>query len=169
MFYFFLFLIAPERDQKNLNKRTSPINFMQTNLYTEEDLFKTANQLFQISGDMKKAQKYYDEGLKEIKKNKTQPLSKIVLDNPNSGVEEQVYGASGPDSFLRKINQPRPYERKATYRPNPFSDTSEQSDIYDMGRQGAATGGLADLTRTIAPKKGPQSEGLAYFMKRGRK
>ena len=162
-------LIAPEREQKNLNKRMSPINFMQTNLYTEEDLFKTANQLFQISGDMKKAQKYYDDGLKEIKRNKTQPLSKIVLDNPNSGVEEQVYGASGPDSFLRKINQPRPYERKATYRPNPFSDTSEQSDIYDMGRQGAATGGLANLTTKTAPKKGPQSEGLAYFMKHGRK
>ena len=162
-------LIAPEREQKNLNKRMSPINFMQTNLYTEEDLFKTANQLFQISGDMKKAQKYYDDGLKEIKRNKTQPLSKIVLDNPNSGVEEQVYGASGPDSFLRKINQPRPYERKATYRPNPFSDISEQSDIYDMGRQGAATGGLANLTTKTAPKKGPQSEGLAYFMKHGRK
>ena len=34
---------------------------------------------------------------------------------------------------------------------------------------GFASGGLADLTRTIAPKKGPQSEGLAYFMKNGKK
>jgi hypothetical protein len=53
----------------------------------------------------------------------------------------------------------------ATYK----TTTSEQSDIYDMGRQGAATGGLANLTTKTAPKKGPQSQGLAYFMKRGRK
>ena len=34
---------------------------------------------------------------------------------------------------------------------------------------GFATGGLANLTTKTAPKKGPQSQGLAYFMKRGRK
>jgi len=34
---------------------------------------------------------------------------------------------------------------------------------------GFATGGLANLTTKTAPKKGPQSEGLAYFMKHGRK
>ena len=32
-----------------------------------------------------------------------------------------------------------------------------------------ATGGIASLTKTVAPKKGPESEGLAYFMKRGKK
>ena len=34
---------------------------------------------------------------------------------------------------------------------------------------GFATGGIASLTKTVAPKKGPESEGLAYFMKRGKK
>ena len=34
---------------------------------------------------------------------------------------------------------------------------------------GFATGGLANLTTKTAPKKGPQSEGLAYFMKNGKK
>ena len=32
-----------------------------------------------------------------------------------------------------------------------------------------ANGGLANLTRTIPPEKGPQSQGLAYFMKNGKR
>jgi hypothetical protein len=43
------------------------------------------------------------------------------------------------------------------------------SELPEVDRMGAASGGLANLTTKTAPKKGPQSEGLAYFMKHGRK
>jgi len=47
-------------------------------------------------------------------------------------------------------------------------DVSKFRPVYDF-----AQGGIASLTKTVAPKKGPQSqgqsEGLAYFMKHGKK
>ena len=42
----------------------------------------------------------------------------------------------------------------------------ELDDIYDMGRLGASSGGIASGP---PPEKGPQSQGLAYLMKNGKR
>ena len=42
------------------------------------------------------------------------------------------------------------------------------SELPEVDRMGAASGGLANLTRTVAPPRGPQHMGLASFKKRGR-
>jgi hypothetical protein len=86
----------------------------------------------------------------------------------NECVDQYVDIIEAADQSMYDDEIPSMYDIKkipATYK----TTTSEQSDIYDMGRQGAATGGIASLTKTVAPKKGPESEGLAYFMKRGKK
>jgi len=43
-----------------------------------------------------------------------------------------------------------------------YTDTSSGLELF-------ASGGLANLTRTIPPEKGPQSQGLASFMKNGKR
>ena len=42
----------------------------------------------------------------------------------------------------------------------------ELDDIYDMGRLGASSGGIASGP---PPEKGPQSQGLAYLMNNGKR
>ena len=41
--------------------------------------------------------------------------------------------------------------------------------LKDRGRTRQAEGGLTSLTRTIPPERGPNSQGLASFMKNGMK
>ncbi len=41
--------------------------------------------------------------------------------------------------------------------------------LKDKGRTRQASGGLTSLTRTIPPERGPNSQGLAYFMKNGKR
>ena len=41
--------------------------------------------------------------------------------------------------------------------------------LKDKGRTRQASGGLTSLTRTIPPERGPNSQGLASFMKNGMK
>jgi len=98
-------------------------------------------------------------------KNLKGPLGTIM---GRRGINDRKDIIEAADQSMYEDEIPSMYDMKkipATYK----STTSEQSDIYDMGRQGAASGGIANLTRTTAPKKGPQSEGLAYFMKNGKK
>ena len=53
----------------------------------------------------------------------------------------------------------------------PLSQLAEEFGAEQVyGTQGKfASGGLANLTRTIPPKKGPQSQGLASFIKNGKR
>jgi len=48
-------------------------------------------------------------------------------------------------------------------------ETTRLNVLKDKGRTRQASGGLTSLTRTIPPEKGPQSQGLAYFMKNGKR
>jgi len=53
-----------------------------------------------------------------------------------------------------------------TMRAEERPDERTGLESYDVS---LASGGLANLTRTIPPEKGPQSQGLAYFMKNGKR
>ena len=43
-----------------------------------------------------------------------------------------------------------------------------QGELPDIDAWGAANGGIASLTRTTPPERGPQHMGLAYLRKHGR-
>ena len=81
---------------------------------------------------------------------------------------EQVYGTQGVTG-LQKIDQPVPFKRQSSYYQSPLQLQEENRLIEEGARLGASSGGLANLTRTIPPEKGPQSQGLAYFMKNGKR
>lgn len=53
--------------------------------------------------------------------------------------------------------------------PEQLQELKSKSDDFAFNEFSAASGGLANLTRTIPPEKGPQSQGLAYFMKNGKR
>ena len=48
-------------------------------------------------------------------------------------------------------------------------ETTRLNVLKDKGRTRQASGGLTSLTRTIPPQRGPQSQGLASFMKNGKR
>ena len=75
----------------------------------------------------------------------------------NTFGREQVYGTQGTTG-LKKI-----LPKGASFIPE------LQYDFASGGRAGFTGGGLANLTRTIPPERGPQSQGLAYFMKNGKR
>ena len=87
------------------------------------------------------------------------------------------------ENYNEQMDIARSKEINESIDPNfkePLSPSDQMaSDIDDMnkanideiigGRKKNATGGLANLTRTIPPKRGPQSQGLASFMKNGKR
>ena len=48
-------------------------------------------------------------------------------------------------------------------------ETTRLNVLKDKGRTRQASGGLTSLTRTTPPERGPNSQGLASFMKNGMK
>jgi len=154
-------LLTPEADQEKLNTRMSPLNFRQDMEFDINDILNIVNDNLQ--------QGYYKSGeeaklhalqiLNEQKKFKAKPLSSYVLDDGYT--REQVYGTQGGRGFLEKINRDK-FIRPGTYK----ASSEELDDIYDMGRLGASSGGVASGP---PPEKGPQSQGLAYLMKNGKR
>jgi len=73
------------------------------------------------------------------------------------------------NNYVAGINQIGKFDTmRAEKRPDELTGL-EGIDLNFLPRPAKATGGIASLTKTVAPKKGPESEGLAYFMKRGKK
>ena len=152
---------APEITQKDLNKR------MGDPVYSIDDI-ANSNITDEILNDIRKQYKNPNitkqQIFKEIRKNPNfnKNIFKGLFEEArkNSSNQEQLFGASGKffgDSILNPQKEGMDRMRKLMNIPG-------VKGVADM-----ATGGIANLTRTIAPKKGPQSEGLAYFMKNGKK
>jgi len=153
--------LAPEITQKDLNKR------MGDPVYGMDDIAESYISDEQIN-DLRKKTKIPNLTKKE--------LFDIYRRNPNfnkgifkglfeearqtSAGQEQLFGASGKP-FGDYISNP---QREGMDRMKKLMNIPGVKGVADM-----ATGGLANLTTKTAPKKGPQSEGLAYFMKHGRK
>ena len=153
--------LAPEITQKDLNKR------MGDPVYGIDDIAESYISDEQIN-DLRKKTKIPNLTKKE--------LFDIYRRNPNfnkgifkglfeearktSAGQEQLFGASGKP-FGDYISNP---QREGMDRMKKLMNIPGVKGVADM-----ATGGIASLTKTVAPKKGPESEGLAYFMKRGKK
>jgi hypothetical protein len=175
----------PDKTQAELNKRMSPQNFTRDMLTREPEIYHQVmdnlkkdlypHQYFwdekenfeNIKSDkgVSEAQGHYNLSLALLDQALKKPLSSHVLDDRYT--KEQVYGTQEGRGFLEKLN------RKKFIRPGVFNATSNQlDDIYDMGRQGAASGGIAGVRRpnAIAPESGPapQGEGLSYILNRVR-
>ena len=175
----------PDKTQVELNKRMSPQNFTRDMLTREPEIYHQVmdnlkkdlypHQYFwdekenfeNIKSDkgVSEAQGHYNLSLALLDQALKKPLSSHVLDDGYT--KEQVYGTQEGRGFLEKLN------RKKFIRPGVFNATSNQlDDIYDMGRQGAASGGIAGVRRpnAIAPESGPapQGEGLSYILNRVR-
>jgi len=175
----------PDKTQAELNKRMSPQNFTRDMLTREPEIYHQVmdnlkkdlypHQYFwdekenfeNIKSDkgVSEAQGHYNLSLALLDQALKKPLSSHVLDDRYT--KEQVYGTQEGRGFLEKLN------RKKFIRPGVFNATSNQlDDIYDMGRQGAASGGIAGVRRpnAIAPESGPapQGEGLSYLLNRVR-
>jgi len=152
---------APEITQKDLNKR------MGDPVYSIDDI-ANSNITDEILNDIRKQYKNPNitkqQIFKEIRKNPdfNKNIFKGLFEEArkNSSNQEQLFGASGKP-FGDYISNP---QREGMDRMKKLMNIPGVKGVADM-----ASGGLADLTRTIAPKKGPQSEGLAYFMKNGKK
>jgi hypothetical protein len=70
-----------------------------------------------------------------------------------------------------KRDDPEAYEQFRSTRVAPALSAAEQTAIEDMGRSGAAGGGIAKLAGKSSgppPESGPNSQGLDFLMKRGR-
>ena len=154
-------LLTPEADQEKLNTRMSPLNFRQDMEFDINDILNIVNdnlqQGYYKSGE--EAKEHALQILAEQKKFKAKPLSSYVLDDGYT--REQVYGTQEGRGFLEKINRDK-FIRPGTYK----ASSEELDDIYDMGRLGASSGGVASGP---PPEKGPQSQGLAYLMKNGKR
>ena len=74
-----------------------------------------------------------------------------------------------PKSYYDEIMSEIPSEGRLKEFSIPFTDKKFTLPEVGVGEFQAASGGLANLTRTIPPEKGPQSQGLAYFMKNGKR
>jgi len=179
------FAMPYDKTQAELNKRMSPQNFTRDMLTREPEIYHQVmdnlkkdlypHQYFwdekenfeNIKSDkgVSEAQGHYNLSLALLDQALKKPLSSHVLDDRYT--KEQVYGTQEGRGFLEKLN------RKKFIRPGVFNATSNQlDDIYDMGRQGAASGGIAGVRRpnAIAPESGPapQGEGLSYLLNRVR-
>jgi len=156
---------APEITQKDLNKR------MGDPVYSIDDI-ANSNVTDEFLNDIRK--KYKNPNItkqqifKEIRKNPdfNKNIFKGLFEEArkNSSNQEQLFGASGK-FFGDYISNP---QKEGMDRMTKLMKEKGVKGVADM-----ATGGIASLTKTVAPKKGPQSqgqsEGLAYFMKRGKK
>ena len=98
---------------------------------------------------------------------KNAPLSKNAAE---FGLE-QTYGFN-PLIGSRKVNEPMPYKRQSSYIPSPQQAEEQKILMEEMGRLGAAGGGIAKLAGDRSgkpPESGPPPQGLASIIKRGRK
>ena len=145
-------------------------NFRQTMSMSQEDLLNFYNDAY-FSGNygdpktkeaLKKAQKGYNDAVKYIEDVKNAPLSKNAAE---FGLE-QTYGFN-PIVGSRKVNEPMPYKRQSSYIPSPQQAEEQKILMEEMGRLGAAGGGIAKLAGKRfgrPPESGPE-EGLASLMK----
>ena len=70
-----------------------------------------------------------------------------------------------------KRDDPEAYEQFRSTRVAPALSAAEQTAIEDMGRSGAAGGGIMKMAGKSSgppPESGPTSQGLDFLMKRGR-
>ena len=70
-----------------------------------------------------------------------------------------------------KEQNPRAYSEFMSRRVAPALSAAEQTAIEDMGRSGAAGGGIMKMAGKSSgppPESGPTSQGLDFLMKRGR-
>jgi len=148
------------------------MNFRNAMLFREPDLRRAVINAYEegefgqpgLEKTIEKADNAYNESLDYIDTLQIASLSELA----NTFGQEQVYGAQGTTN-LQKIDQPVPFKRQSSYYQSPLQLQEENRLIEEGARLGASSGGLANLTRTIPPKKGPQSQGLAYLMKNGKR
>ena len=110
-------------------------------------------------------------------------FSETLKNKTRARTDEGWAEANFGENYSEQMDIARSKEINESIDPNfkePLSPSDQMaSDIDDMnkanideiigGRKKNATGGLANLTRTTPPKRGPQSQGLASFMKNGKR
>jgi len=150
-------------------------NFRETMSMSQEDLLNVYNDAY-FSGNYgdpnteearKEAQTDYNRAVEYLENVKNAPLSKNAAE---FGLE-QTYGFN-PLIGSRKVNEPMPYKRQSSYIPSPQQAEEQKILMEEMGRLGAAGGGIAKLAGDRSgkpPESGPTPQGLASIIKRGRK
>ena len=110
-------------------------------------------------------------------------FSETLKNKTRARTDEGWAKANFGENYSEQMDIARSKEINESIDPNfkePLSPSDQMaSDIDDMnkanideiigGRKKNATGGLANLTRTIPPERGPNSQGLASFMKNGKR
>ena len=74
----------------------------------------------------------------------------------------EIFGIRQQQQIDAEAKDQKGRDQRAKEFADKYTDTSSGLELF-------ASGGLANLTRTIPPEKGPQSQGLAYFMKNGKR
>jgi hypothetical protein len=97
-------------------------------------------------------------------------LTPVGLGLATLGQAQEFYNQRQNLQRMREQN-PRAYSEFMSRRVAPALSTAEQTAIEDMGRFGAAGGGImkmAGKSSGPAPESGPTPQGLDFLMKRGR-
>jgi len=74
----------------------------------------------------------------------------------------EIFGIRQQQQIDAEAQEQKQRDQLKQERKDKYTDTLSGLELF-------ASGGLANLTRTIPPEKGPQSQGLAYFMKNGKR
>jgi len=98
------------------------------------------------------------------------PIGPIGLTLAGLGQAQEFYNQY-QDLQRMKEQNPREYSEFMSRRVAPALSAAEQTAIEDMGRSGAAGGGIMKMAGKSSgppPESGPTSQGLDFLMKRGR-
>ena len=98
------------------------------------------------------------------------PVGPIGLTLAGLGQAQEFYNQY-QDLQRMKEQNPRAYSEFMSRRVAPALSAAEQTAIEDMGRSGAAGGGIMKMAGKSSgppPESGPTSQGLDFLMKRGR-
>ena len=99
------------------------------------------------------------------------PVGPIGLTLAAAGQAQDFYNQYQNLQRMKEQN-PRAYSEFMSTRQAPELSSAEQTAIEDMGRSGAAGGGIAKLAGKSSgrpPESGPTPQGLDFLLKRGRK
>jgi hypothetical protein len=189
-------LIDFNKDQKNFAKKAKMFDYLYNAPEFEKegvDLQKLEDELYEMYSDLQ------DRTPKIMNKEVSSLLADVSYRVADEGRDKLkgFYGKIFGDRQLKDISMDRNVLAKSYYDamvpqvsdvigipmfantgeiqstrqqlglPTSYKATPQElDDIYDMGRLGASSGGIASGP---PPEKGPQSQGLAYFMKNGKR
>ena len=189
-------LIDFNKDQKNFSKKAKMFDYLYNAPEFEKEgvnLQKLEDELYEMYADLQ------DRTPKIMNKEVSDLLANVSYRVADEGRDKLkgFYGKIFGDRQLKDISMDRNVLAKSYYDamfpqvsdvigipmfantgeiqstqqqlglPTSYKATPQElDDIYDMGRLGASSGGIASGP---PPKKGPQSQGLAYLMKNGKR